>query len=345
MAGSCLDSILCAIPSRHSGDNPAVDRSRLSDREKHRASDVRRAIRATLLGIGITANIAFLGYFKYWNFFLDTSNLLLATHFSFEQLILPLGISFITFQKIAYLMDVYLGQAKSGSFLDFLLFTLFFPRVIAGPIVHYQEIMPQLSSPTFRWVSTDFAVAICLFSIGLFKKVVIADGLADYAAPVFAAPLQGEPVTLLSGWIGALAYTFQIYFDFSGYSDMALGVARIFGVVLPMNFEFPPESPQHRGILEPLAHNAHTLSDNVYLHATAAASDSPADSAREAHFARAPRQSVDHSHVDRIANRLDDDDFGILAWSRISVHRLGHSPWLDADRQPGVANLATTILA
>ncbi len=204
-----------------------------------RRDDSKRVMRATLLGVGIAANIAFLGYFKYRNFFLDTSNLLFGTHFAFESLLLPLGISFITFQKIAYLMDVYTGQVKGGGFLDFLLFTLFFPRVVAGPIVHYQEVMPQFDRPTFRWMPSAVAVAICLFSIGLFKKVVIADRVADYANPLFATPFQEEPVTLLSGWIGALAYTFQIYFDFSGYSDMALGIARIFGVVLPMNFNSP----------------------------------------------------------------------------------------------------------
>lgn len=207
-----------------------------------RVDDSKRAIRAALLSVGIAANIGFLGYFKYRNFFLDTSNLLFGTDFAFGPLILPLGISFITFQKIAYLMDVYSGQVKEGGFLNFLLFTLFFPRVVAGPIVHYQEVMPQLARPTFRWVPIDIAVAICLFSIGLFKKVVIADRVADYANPVFAAPLQGEPVTLLPGWIGALAFTFQIYFDFSGYSDMALGTARIFGVVLPINFNSPLKS-------------------------------------------------------------------------------------------------------
>jgi D-alanyl-lipoteichoic acid acyltransferase DltB (MBOAT superfamily) len=218
---------------------PSIVLDYLIGKSLERVGGSKRAIRATLLGLGIAANITFLGYFKYRNFFLDTWNGLLGTHVAFGSLILPLGISFITFQKIAYLMDVYTGQVKGGSFRDFLLFTLFFPRVVAGPIVHYQEVMPQLSRPTFRWVSTDIAVAICLFSIGLFKKAVIADRVADYANPVFAASLHEETVTLLSGWIGALAYTFQIYFDFSGYSDMALGIARIFGVVLPMNFNSP----------------------------------------------------------------------------------------------------------
>jgi alginate O-acetyltransferase complex protein AlgI len=218
---------------------PSIVFDYLLGRGLEHVDESKRALRASLLAVGVAANIAFLGYFKYRNFFLDTTNLLVGTHFAFRPLILPLGISFVTFQKIAYLVDVYTRQVKGGAFLDFLLFTLFFPRVVAGPIVHYQEVMPQLSRPTFRWVSTDVAVALCLFSIGLFKKVVIADRLADFANPVFAAPLQGEAVTMLSGWTGALAYTFQIYFDFSGYSDMALGVARIFGVVLPMNFNSP----------------------------------------------------------------------------------------------------------
>jgi D-alanyl-lipoteichoic acid acyltransferase DltB (MBOAT superfamily) len=218
---------------------PSIVLDYLIGRALQRLEDSKHGIRAALLWVGIAANIVFLGYFKYRNFFLDTSNLVLGTHFYFGPLILPLGISFITFQKIAYLMDVYSGQVKGGGFVDFLLFTIFFPRVVAGPIVHYQEVMPQFAQPAFRWVPTDVAVAICLFSIGLFKKVMIADRVADYANPVFAAPLQGEPVTLLAGWTGALAYTFQIYFDFSGYSDMALGIARIFGVVLPMNFNSP----------------------------------------------------------------------------------------------------------
>jgi alginate O-acetyltransferase complex protein AlgI len=233
-AVSRVDSLAIILPS--------IVLDYLLGRALERLDDSRSRLRATLLAFGIAANVAFLGYFKYRNFFLDTANLVFGTHIAFGSLILPLGISFITFQKIAYLMDVYSGQVKGVGFLNFLLFTLFFPRVVAGPIVHYQEVMPQFDRSTIRWVPTDIAVAICLFSIGLFKKVVIADRVGDFANPVFAAPLTGEPVTLLAGWIGALAYTFQIYFDFSGYSDMALGIARIFGVVLPMNFNSPLKS-------------------------------------------------------------------------------------------------------
>ncbi len=197
-------------------------------------------MRATLLGVGIAANIAFLGYFKYRNFFLDTSNLLFGTHFAFGPLILPLGISFITFQKIAYLMDVYI-RAGQGRRLP----RLSPVHALLPPSRRRSDrSLPRGHAATERAPRSDGCPPIspsriCLFSIGLFKKVVIADRVADYANPVFAAPLQGEPVTLLPGWIGALAYTFQIYFDFSGYSDMALGIARIFGVVLPMNFNSP----------------------------------------------------------------------------------------------------------
>src|SRR6516165_5031958 len=149
---------------------PSIVLDYLIARTLARLDESRRRVRAGLLGLGIVANVALLGYFKYRDFFLDTTNLVFGSHFAFGALILPLGISFITFQKIAYLMDVYSGQVKPGGFLDFLLFTLFFPRVVAGPIVHYQEVMPQFDRSPIRWVPTDIAVAICLFSMGLFKK-------------------------------------------------------------------------------------------------------------------------------------------------------------------------------
>ena len=217
--------------------------------------------------------------------------------------------------------------------------------MVAGPIVHYQEVMPQFDRPTFRWVPTDVAVGICLFSIGLFKKVVIADRVADYANPLFAAPLQGEPVTLLSGWIGALAYTFQIYFDFSGYSDMALGIARIFGVVLPMNFNSPLKASS---IVEFWGRWHITLTRfltalSVYTAGTLFYSS--AHGKRQTCSARTEHQSIGHRGSDRVADCIDDDDFGILAWSRVSVHHLGHSSRLDADDQSGVASITTTLLA
>jgi alginate O-acetyltransferase complex protein AlgI len=157
--------------------------------------------------------------------------------------VLPLGISFLTFQKLAFLADVHSGEIAAVSLCDFLLFTLFFPRAIAGPIVHYQEIVPQFARITAQRISTNLAVGVCLFSIGLFKKVVIADGLAPFVSAVFDPPLDAslaDPAPgLLAAWASILAYTFQLYFDFSGYSDMALGSARLVGIRLPMNFNSP----------------------------------------------------------------------------------------------------------
>jgi alginate O-acetyltransferase complex protein AlgI len=199
-------------------------------------------LRKALLIFGIAANVLFLGYFKYKNFFLDTANALFATHFALTQFLLPLGISFLVFQKIAFLADVYSGEVKAVGFVDFLLFTLFFPRTIAGPIIHYQEVLPQIAAVTPGRFRTDLAVGICLFSIGLFKKAVIADSVGQFVPDVFDrssdTAFTGSPGLLLS-WVAVAAYTFQLYFDFSGYSDMALGAARMLGVRLPMNFNSP----------------------------------------------------------------------------------------------------------
>jgi alginate O-acetyltransferase complex protein AlgI len=199
--------------------------------------------RRFLFTAGVVVNVLFLGYFKYRNFFVDTTNSVFATHFPLKQVILPLGISFLTFQKIAFLADVQSGEIKAVGFLEFLFFTLFFPRTIAGPIVHYQEIIPQVARVTTHNLLTNVAVGIGLFSLGLFKKAVIADSVAQFVPSVFDRPfdpaLSDQPPTLLAAWTGILAYTFQLYFDFSGYSDMALGAARLFGVRLPMNFNSP----------------------------------------------------------------------------------------------------------
>ncbi len=200
----------------------------------------RERLRNLLFASGVLANIAALCYFKYRNFFLETANAVLATHFGFTEILLPLGLSFLTFQKIAFLADVHSGQVKSVRCVDFLLFALFFPRTIAGPIVRYAEILPQLEHPAARALPGHLAVGVCLFSIGLFKKAVIADSIAQFVPAGFEPPADASgPVGLLTAWTSVLAYTFQLYFDFSGYSDMALGVARMAGVQLPMNFNSP----------------------------------------------------------------------------------------------------------
>lgn len=204
----------------------------------------RQTLRNIWFTLGIAANLLFLGYFKYTNFLLQTSNTILGTHWQFASLILPLGISFLTFQKLAFLADVKSGLIQSVRFPEFLLFTLFFPRTVAGPIIHYQELIPQIRSVRQTGCAVHIALGLCLLSIGLFKKALIADNLNPFAAAVFDPPsvvtdIPDLPHTLLVSWVGLLAYALQLYFDFSGYSDMALGVARMVGVRLPMNFNSP----------------------------------------------------------------------------------------------------------
>jgi alginate O-acetyltransferase complex protein AlgI len=198
-------------------------------------------LRTILLYVAILANVLFLGYFKYNHFLVDTLGTLLPTTFGLGSIALPLGLSFMTFQNIAFLLDIYTGQPRSVRFLDFLLFSLFFPRAVAGPIVHYCEVVPQLPNIMSRSAIDNVAVGCGLFSIGLFKKTVIAGYLAALVPSTFDRPgdLSGAPLTLLTAWEGVLAYLLQLYFDFSGYSDMALGVARMFGIRLPMNFNSP----------------------------------------------------------------------------------------------------------
>lgn len=189
---------------------------------------------------GITANLLCLGYFKYANFFIDTVNTAAGTDFHLHKIILPLGISFFTFQKIAYLVDVYRGETREFNILHFFLFVTFFPQLIAGPIVHHKEILPQFKKDSlYRLHWPHLAAGITIFFIGLFKKVVIADQVAQYGNPVFQIAAQGGTLTFFEAWGGALAYTFQLYFDFSAYSDMAIGLGRMFGIRLPLNFYSP----------------------------------------------------------------------------------------------------------
>ena len=204
------------------------------------AGDAARARRRTLLlALGIAFNVSFLGYFKYANFAVSVADDLSGADFVFHQVILPLGISFITFQKIAFLIDVAGGRIKSFTLRDYLLFVMFFPQLIAGPIIHYGETIPQFERATCRFDTTLYAVGITLFCFGLFKKVVLADGMAAHVTPVFAYAATGAEATLLQSWLAAVGFTLQIYFDFSGYSDMACGAALFFGVRLPINFDSP----------------------------------------------------------------------------------------------------------
>ena len=193
-----------------------------------------------ILILGVAANLGMLGYFKYANFFVDNLNNIAGTDIVLEQIILPLAISFFTFQQIAYLVDAWRGETKEYNFLHYCLFVTFFPQLIAGPIVHHKEMLPQFAKDVvYKLRSKHLAIGLTIFAIGLFKKVVLADGISFYASPVFDAAEAGVVLTFVEAWGGALAYTFQLYFDFSGYSDMAIGIARMFGIRLPLNFNSP----------------------------------------------------------------------------------------------------------
>ena len=190
------------------------------------------------LFLGIILNLFVLGYFKYYNFFLENYNSFFNDNYNLRNLILPLGISFYTFQQIAYLIDCYLGSIKKINLEKYLLFVIFFPQIIAGPIVKYNFMVPQFNfsnKKIFNYLNVGFAT----FIIGLGKKVLLADNLASYVDPYFKFIETGYSITFFEAWFGSIIYAFQLYFDFSGYTDMALGIALMFGVVLPINFFSP----------------------------------------------------------------------------------------------------------
>jgi alginate O-acetyltransferase complex protein AlgI len=200
-----------------------------------------------LLVLCISLNLFVLGYFKYSGFFIDNLNAITGSEYHIKSLILPLGISFFTFSQIAYVIEAYRGKSVADSFTKFLLFVTFFPYVSSGPITYYREVDRQLENKSglkFSW--NNLTVGFILFSFGLFKKTVLADNLALYASPLFDNVITDEgnitnviSYDLINTWKAALAYTFQLYFDFSGYSDMAIGTAQIFGIKLPINFNSP----------------------------------------------------------------------------------------------------------
>jgi alginate O-acetyltransferase complex protein AlgI len=185
-------------------------------------------------------NLGLLGYFKYANFFLDNFRLATDWSFEFKYIILPLGISFFTFQKIAYLVDASKGLTGDHGFLEYCLFVAFFPQLIAGPIVHHGEMMSQFRTLTDRSRTYEnLSIGLSILVIGLFKKVVIADGFAQFSSPIFTLASQGGDLTTLDALAGTFSYAFQLYFDFSGYCDMAIGLACLFGIKLPVNFFSP----------------------------------------------------------------------------------------------------------
>ena len=187
--------------------------------------------------LGIVFNLLFLAYYKYANFFLDNISALFHTSFSHFDIVLPLGISFFTFTQTAYLVDAYRGETKTYSKSDYLLFVTIFPHLIAGPIIYHKDMIPQFDEEQrYKFNYDNFAKGITWFVIGLFKKVIIADWMSNIANLVFG---HSEHLSILEAWGGSLAYTLQLYFDFSGYSEMAIGIALMLNYNLPINFDAP----------------------------------------------------------------------------------------------------------
>lgn len=188
-----------------------------------------------LLALCITANLSILCYFKYFNFFAENINLLLKTNVDFIKVIMPIGISFYTFQSISYVMDVYRGESAQKDMYKLALYIALFPQLIAGPIVKYHEISAQIESRSVNFSTLSYGIK--RFIIGLSKKMLIANTFGEIADKVFAS--NPDSFSPLIAWLGAICYTLQIYFDFSGYSDMAIGLGAIFGFKFPENFNYP----------------------------------------------------------------------------------------------------------
>jgi alginate O-acetyltransferase complex protein AlgI len=195
------------------------------------------AARRQRLVLAIGLNLALLAYYKYANFFIVSLNGVTQSAWPVLDIILPIGISFFTFTQIAFLVDCYHNKVSEYRFVHYVLFVSYFPHLVAGPVLHHGEMMPQFANPAIhRPNAANFAIGLSIFVIGLAKKVLIADNLAPMANPVFEA---GAHPAMIEAWVGTIAYAFQLYFDFSGYSDMAIGLSRLFGIALPLNFASP----------------------------------------------------------------------------------------------------------
>jgi alginate O-acetyltransferase complex protein AlgI len=215
--------------------NYGFGRALLSGRLSSRRSSL-------VLTAGVLFNLVLLGYYKYAGFFALNVNDIFGAGWTVPSILLPIGISFFTFQQIAFLVDARRGAVANFSALDYLFFVSFFPQLIAGPIVHHAEIMPQVQKISQRDVYADLAIGISIFIVGLFKKVVVADAFAVYADAGYGVLDAGQSLDFASAWVTTLSYCLQIYFDFSAYSDMAIGLARMFGITLPVNFFSPYKS-------------------------------------------------------------------------------------------------------
>lgn len=200
----------------------------------------RISIKRLVLALGICGNIAIIFYFKYFNFFLENINFIFEKSFVLKNIVLPLGISFFTFQQISYLVDSYRGETRSYSFVEYALFVSFFPQLIAGPIVLHNEMIPQFKDRENRHIiPQNFSKGMYIFSLGLFKKVILADTLGQAVNYGFGII---DSLSSMEALVVSLSYTFQLYFDFSGYCDMAIGIGYMFNIKLPQNFNSPYKS-------------------------------------------------------------------------------------------------------
>ena len=206
--------------------------TRMQRRVQERGTAQRR-----LLALGIAVNLGLLGYFKYRNFFVDTVSVALGGGWQMPPLVLPLAISFFTFEQITYLVDAYHADTGDYDFLSYCLFISFFPHLIAGPIVRFKQLVPQFAATKpFVFSQSNLATGLFIFAMGLFKKVMIADTFSTWVAPIFD---RAPGVVFSDAWGATLAFALQLYFDFSGYTDMAIGLALMLNIVLPENFNSP----------------------------------------------------------------------------------------------------------
>ena len=213
--------------------------ARVMDRRDASAGAGRAAGKVWMIA-GIAGNLALLGYFKYANFFVKSLDAALGVDWQIGHVILPIGISFFTFTQIAFLADAWQKGVRELKFIHYGVFVTYFPHLIAGPVLHHAQMMPQFRpAKTYRIDGGQVAAGIAIFAIGLIKKVVLADGISPYADAVFHPADAGHAVDAIEAWLGAMSYTFQLYFDFSGYSDMAIGLSWMFNVRLPFNFDSP----------------------------------------------------------------------------------------------------------
>ena len=261
--------------------------------ERHR--EARPSLARAVLICGIAFNLCFLGYFKYTMFLRGAVNDVFGTSLVLTHIILPLGISFITFQKIAFLADVHAGRVTAFTFRDYALFVLFFPQLIAGPIVHYREMMPQFRAITARFNAEDAAVGVTLFSMGLAKKLILADPMALVVSPLYARAQHGGALGFVDGWIAALGFYVADLFRFFRLHRHGTRPGAVLWHQTAGQFQFAFEGGEHHRILAALARQSDAIPDRVYLQPAEPLSRPQADGGRQARLRRARHHRGDRS--------------------------------------------------